>query len=395
MIVGLMNVYNEEEYIKYSAGCLYPFVDKLVVIDGCDYRFPGANKHPHSTDKTAQLLKELDTDGKLVYIKKDKPYPHFKDQRAELLQHVSPGDKCIMLDGDEVLKPKDIKLLLKCLDKYEYIGLRHHHFFSDFYTKQQGYAWDGWVHRAWKHREDFSADVHHGFFALKENGKNILALENEGKVKVYASPDIWVYHYGYVRSLERIKAKFEYYYKRRYKFTKNVIPWQKMLEVENVFRESWWNGSNYQGIHNRCQLERFKGKHPTIMNDHPMFGIHRLRRLPTRVHLEFPMNKWTQYRNRYGNGVVESIRCWDVNFDLNFIEWAHNKLRHGGKLILMLTQDQLKDEAYEQLTTMLVDSHFDSAQYDAHKQELHVFNRLDRYGWDYDKTKKGNKNECS
>ena len=97
MIVGLMSVYNEGQFIRGAIKNLREYADRVIVVDGAYADFPIINDSHKSTDQTLAVARE---EGAEIIEAGNNPW---KDQQTKRNQYLigNVGDWYLMLDADE------------------------------------------------------------------------------------------------------------------------------------------------------------------------------------------------------------------------------------------------------------------------------------------------------
>lgn len=130
-IVCGMILYNEEKLIRYSVGSLYNYVDSFVIVDH------------YSTDKTVELIKELDVDKKITIISRkwDNSYRNARNTYLDYIKkNIYPKNKFntyyLRCDADEVYEETWLEKLPEVIEENpDMEGFR-----SNFYTFTADYA---------------------------------------------------------------------------------------------------------------------------------------------------------------------------------------------------------------------------------------------------------------
>ena len=95
-----MIVKNEEQYLPYCLGCIYPYLDELIILD------------TGSTDKTLDIAEsfcELVPNGVVLHSK----WKHDFSFARNISQAGATSSHIIWLDGDEILDDKSVKKITK------------------------------------------------------------------------------------------------------------------------------------------------------------------------------------------------------------------------------------------------------------------------------------------
>ena len=97
-------VYNNEPTIRRSLESIFPYVEKVIAVDGAYSNFP--HEKPQSTDGTKELFHELCED-KLIWVDcEGEPWPTQIGKRSEYVKRVPDGRWFMVMDGDMIIKGK-------------------------------------------------------------------------------------------------------------------------------------------------------------------------------------------------------------------------------------------------------------------------------------------------
>ncbi|MDN4523629.1 glycosyltransferase family 2 protein [Fictibacillus fluitans] len=198
-------VKDEEQFLPYSIRSIYEAVDEIIVVDN------------GSTDKTVQIANSFDK----VKLLQDDTKDNFAYLRNLALEEAE-GEWLIKIDADEVFYPnlaKEIKRLTsdKSVDAYT---CWFYHLTGDYWHMQNSCDFDPMYHRQFLYRNHdglrWEQPVHE---YLKGVGPNVLETA------------LHYVHYGYTKSLSKIKDKFIYYGRLEgLPDTVSHIPEEKILE---------------------------------------------------------------------------------------------------------------------------------------------------------------------
>ena len=230
-ICALTNTYNSEEYLWYVLKSIYGFFDRIVLIDGA---FNDKMPSKVSTDTTAKIIRTFpQVGGKIRY--ESGPARTQLDQRQKVVKYLEGFDWLVIVDDDEIYKPKDMKTLRRFLD-----NTREDAFKIGGYTFFNSFDWYRWVAdpRIWRVKE-----------GMEFIGSNNLRANNtkydRNKMKIV--PHVVKYHYSYVRNVKRFGIRKRQTKIKRYPY-----------EVKGGFF-----------VRKDITPRKFTGEHPKIMKGHP------------------------------------------------------------------------------------------------------------------------------
>ncbi len=193
--VGLL-AYNSEPWIRNSAGCLQPYVDKLCVkVD---------NK---TTDRTREILDEMSIPHS------DFQWTHnYADAKNLLVKELEGCDWMIFLDDDEMYSDDGGKALVefvRSIDNPNIHGL-------EIPMKQK---YPSWNTEPEDYMKEFGFNPHlsvfkKGYqFVNKIHESVAVPEENRIKFQFFVDRNIFIYHHAWKGNREKYEAPKHFYYK--------------------------------------------------------------------------------------------------------------------------------------------------------------------------------------
>lgn len=209
-VVGCIIACNEEEFLEASVRSISPLVDRFVfVIGGNQYALKAGmcDEKGYPKDNTLEIAKSLAEEFDSIVI--EPPNRIWKDKtemRNSYVPHISPDEWMFMLDGDEVYKENQLWLLTNLMQFYECLTLNFYTFWNNIETVGTG-SWDQYPQERlvkWKNGYHYKSPNH--LFVVDKNGQRV-----NKTVPTYSGRERLFYHYSWVRPLNKIKQKLEYY----------------------------------------------------------------------------------------------------------------------------------------------------------------------------------------
>jgi len=215
MIVACWKVINEVQWLKLSMDSVYPYVDKLVIVEGCDSFMRQAvrdevtassrvTEKGLSIDGTTELVENYhDPDGKVTHVK----LGFIEGDESVLwnayLKECSVGDWCWSIDGDEVY-PKDqaekVVELIKS-GQYEVIKVNLHNLWKECDQRIVGGGW-------YTKHERVAKVVEEGmFYLVLSDIKCSDGTDLSRKGRVFSDDDLHLVHFSYVRDKQKMLEK--------------------------------------------------------------------------------------------------------------------------------------------------------------------------------------------
>lgn len=295
-VTQCLAVCNEEEFVQLSLRSIYNCVDQIILIHGAVESNPRRTTDGKSIDRTAELIKEFrekeDINKKVLLIELKRPFKNLEEQKQIFLDVAVPGSWLVVTDGDEFIRPQDIRRLRVAIDRYPHIqefipGFLH--FYRDFgHIAVPGPSWSPQPQRIFKAIPGMKFNAHP--IVSMPNGEDSYFspyLQNRRAIL----PDFRVYHYGFARNnmQEVMDRKLAYYNEE---LVKHAGANQDFINKYNA----WQNYTE--------PLLKFNDQHPEVMKSHPMFS-YRDERLAS---MSFPF--WQEdefYGNFISGGPIPNV----------------------------------------------------------------------------------------
>jgi len=257
MIVACYPVFNEDEFLECSLKSIYPFVDRIIVLDGAvELMMFCANPDGSSTDRTLEIVRSFpDPEQKIMLI--SKRWTTLTSKRTAYLELCDEGDIVFTVDGDEVHKASDVKRLLRVFENEDIQGIlnSYYYFYPDFYhilTYRYADKRNVRIFRLLNEHHYISTDEN----VVDKDGRSIL----HGTILHYAVNDRspHIYHYSKLRRPEKEMNR------RIYRFNRDLVRFGEPTENPEEVRKKI-------GKEDLTYTE-FKGTHPSVMFDHSRYG---------------------------------------------------------------------------------------------------------------------------
>lgn len=233
MITVFYKVFNEADFLNESLTTIYPYADKIVILEYCleSMRKVVLNSRVTdrglSTDGTTGIIKKFpDPDNKIEY----RPLGFFWGGENQIYQYmiddISVGDYMWVIDGDIVYSPDFAKQTKEWIDsgRYDCIWIPEPVFWHDFnHTKKNFFYHHQRVLKKQSDQSFYFAGtfevkwaVHPGWRVCMYNRPPEEQFEYNGHKLTYKFCDArkreFAYHYGYVKSVQRILEKLLWQY---------------------------------------------------------------------------------------------------------------------------------------------------------------------------------------
>lgn len=254
--IGVITIcLNEEDFISESIRSIinHPNITKIAVVEGLvDQNEHTENFDGLSIDRTPEdIILAGNLNKKLIYDRYGYAgnKSELRNRGLELLG--KDIDYVLVVDADEVWKSDDIDKLVKHIvenpdDSVIYFKLLH--FWKKPNLLATGGQWDKNLFRFFKYQDK---TLHWEIHESPPVNSRLVSVEYLGNV-AYRN-DIFCYHYGYMKSENRVKEKIEYYKKR-----------DTDLNVKDTF-SNWEEGKETQPTHGGGGVKEFKGTHPDLI----------------------------------------------------------------------------------------------------------------------------------
>lgn len=209
-VVGCVIACNEEEFLEVSVDSVASIVDEWVfVIGGNEYAYKSGMCHRdgHPTDNTLNIARKLATKYKATVI--EPPGRLWKDKvemRNAYVDYLKPGNWMFMLDGDEVYNTNQLWRVTELMKKHNVLIMQFWLFWNNMQTLGTG-SWERYPQeRVVRWAEGFGYRNGNHLHVSNANGDLVSSIYPcwRGDEKLF-------FHYSWVRPLEKIRQKREYY----------------------------------------------------------------------------------------------------------------------------------------------------------------------------------------
>jgi len=252
--IGMIGT-NEEDFVGYSLGSIIDWADEVIFVDG------------GSKDATLDIVRSF---GEKVRVFEN-PFKDLPTQRNIYLREAT-GDWIGYLDCDEVFKKEDLEYIRQVIesDQYDYLWIKSYHFWHDFWHITVGGHWDQsyLMQRFFRNEEG----IYYLGYKPKVGDHTLLNVDASRFCDTHKGtllPDhIRVYHYGHARGVEHEIKKMRFFLSYDYP----EIPkdqWDNHIRKQSWMDDRWFKGINCDPEH----VKVFKGEHPEIMRNHPLYKV--------------------------------------------------------------------------------------------------------------------------
>ena len=280
LITASYKVFNEAKFLDYSLKSIYPYVDRIDIVEGAmKSTMSLANDDGSSTDGTVEIIKNFpDPDKKIRLVQgKWKTREHTQTKLLELCS----GKWMLFIDGDEILDAQSMINIKRFCEANQDGNIvyarpaRFYNFWHDFkhiaYSLNPLSPWAqyGLPHAflVWRDIPGLNFVLYH---TIPVDGFGVpVSLDRFSYRKRQRVLDnVFVYHFGNAKGVEAMKYKF-------------ITGHPRLLGDAEV--DPWFSGVMPADM----ILEKFNGKFPELLKEHPDFGKQRIRITETKPVYKF------------------------------------------------------------------------------------------------------------
>jgi glycosyltransferase involved in cell wall biosynthesis len=180
-----MIVRNEEQYLPYCLGCIYKYLDELIIVD------------TGSTDRTVEIAEGFcEHVPKSMVIHMEWKFDF--SLARNIAQGGASGDCIIWLDGDEVLSDNGVLTVKKAVQDTDY----------DFWLLPRINFWKDLRHMAWY--PDSQYKIYRNTGIRWKNNIHETVYQEEYRNRL-SNLDAYIFHYAYVKDPETVAKKMQNY----------------------------------------------------------------------------------------------------------------------------------------------------------------------------------------
>lgn len=255
MIVACYPIFNEDDFIAYSLRSVYPFVDRIIILDGAgELMMFCANPDGSSTDNTLEIVRSFpDPEHKIGLI--SRKWASLLEKRNTYLRMCDEGDIVFTIDGDEVYKSSDVKRMLHAFENEDVQGVLnlYYYFYPDFNHILTGRYGDKRNVRIFRLLKEYRY-IMEAENVVDGDGEDIVCKN----ILSYAFNDRFphTYHYSRLRNHEREINR------RIYRWNRDLARFGKPTEAPETIRGKLEN--------EELTYTEFQGTHPSVMRGHPL-----------------------------------------------------------------------------------------------------------------------------
>lgn len=272
--VGMI-LYNEERMIRYSVGSVYDYVDQFVIVDH------------NSTDKTCDILKELDKDKKIVILKRkwDNSYKNARNTYLDYIKkNIYPKNRTnsyyLRIDADEVYHDDWIANIKNFIeenpDKEGFRG-NFYSFTADYNSLDEVHPTETRV-SLFKYTPDivYANDLHE--MPVHGNGRPLYGSPFEdSRLGIVYVPGYQYNHYAWC-DVDRCVVKAKNYTEH---YVKQGTETKERLDTITASKDSWW-WDKKSSIKYKAKLPSVFSKYgflpgqedPEVTNDRPKISAY-------------------------------------------------------------------------------------------------------------------------
>jgi len=208
-IIAAYKCINEIEWLKCSIDSIYNFVDRIVIVEGCDSFMKQAigervTKEGLSVDGTTELIENYpDVDKKIKHIKLGFVEGDESDLWNAYLKECPVGSWCWSIDGDEIYPESQAQRMVDLMNsgKYSVIKINLHNLWKTTDQRIVGGGWNTVHERAAKIIENGM------FYRVLSDLKCFDGVDLSKKDTVFYDKDLFLIHFSYIRDKQKMLEK--------------------------------------------------------------------------------------------------------------------------------------------------------------------------------------------
>jgi glycosyltransferase involved in cell wall biosynthesis len=315
MKVTAINIsFNEQDYLQYALDSIYPIVDQIVIVEGCDLvSKPFATDKGLSIDRTGEIVQQYpDTGSKINYI----PYGFCQDKndlRQRSLEEVSSDtDYVLVFDGDFMYREEEIRATIALAEQTPQlrdIYAEHKLFFHDFHhiltvdqEKKKACKYHA-PHFFWRYREGLQyrhqeVYLNNEYYWQSGSGVKEVTMQelqtggyNSDEELILTDPQFAWYHFGWIRMVDRLDRHILQWFKMCIAAVKEGIAkgvkyapgteggqWKSLIGKSDEEILEWIHAYHklYTGIYDARvgeRVEEYSGLYPDGIRAHPWWNF--------------------------------------------------------------------------------------------------------------------------
>lgn len=256
-VVGCVIACNEEEFLEVSVDSIAKVVDEWVFVIGGNnfaYKSGMCDAEGYPTDSTLEIAYKLAKKYNGTVINPPgRPWQDKVEMRNAYVPYLKEGDWMFMMDADEVYTDDQLHKIANLSSKYQCFILQFWLFWNTMDTLGNG----SWGHypqeRLVRWKEGYSYRGSNHLHVSDKNGKLV-----HQTVPTFRGTEKLFYHYSWVRPIEKIRQKLEYY-------KHQIGTTQPPTYVDEVFLKWREDPASVQGRTHPVRgggSEPFEGIHP-------------------------------------------------------------------------------------------------------------------------------------
>lgn len=258
--VGMI-AYDCEDYLKYAIDSVYDIVHQIIIVVGA---VKGYAEKPDLSKLELLLrhIKDNDIWDKIEIVINDNLW-HDKIAMQNQIAELVTGDYYVKIDPDEIWEPNtliDAIATMEADKTIKALNMPFLHFWTSFnyIAKDAGGKWSTFHSRIWRWHPTMRHVNSFNHFHTEETPLKIQV--NNRNFKFTAGEENQpIYHFGYVRTLDKIERKLNYYANRG---------------IETDVRNTYATWTNLDDPTQPTQLVRswaevYNGNFPAVLRNHP------------------------------------------------------------------------------------------------------------------------------
>jgi hypothetical protein len=218
VLVQCIQAHNEERMIQAVMGSIYDEVDRILVLEGATVSRPNRTPDGHSVDGTvAQIedfIKNHDPENKVTLIQRGRPFVDLEEMKNTFLHYINDKEWVIINDADEFYLPEDIRRIRELTyiydDAIEFVPMFLHFYRDTKHIVKPDEENQPQHQRIFRYRDS----MHYRSHPVIAYSNGMCSYFTEGlQVLRYIIPDMYIWHLGFVKNEEEVRAKAVFYEK--------------------------------------------------------------------------------------------------------------------------------------------------------------------------------------